>query len=290
MTTEGQNPLSSLVLSKSDEVYSHFPSDERVRELTSQACKEELEFCELEEEEKRFVIEELKIPDLVMPSEFRNSVFNSSFKVRKVASTSIGSNGEGELEVSCGFCANFNGNDFEFFKAFMDIGEIKKGLPHPPTFRPQRKCNAWLPTGKRCEEKAVFRSIDLVLGLNDRSVDNFYCGSCCGFPLLAGFLSQVIPKEVGSLITKFLSTPATLEDWHSGNTKFTSSLYDWVCFMYLDAEEGSKNWLINANPTSKLYGWVLGYCHQGELELISHVSQFSRKDFLEKYLAQEMSV
>src|SRR5579875_3541873 len=102
-----QNLLPSLVFSKSDETPPHFPSDERIRELTSKACKEGLEFVELEDEERKFVVEELKIPDLVMPTEFRNSIFNSYFKVKKLG-TSI----DMGMEVKCCFCANFNGDDF----------------------------------------------------------------------------------------------------------------------------------------------------------------------------------
>jgi len=215
---------------------------------------------------KKYIKEMLLINKLIIPKEFKESIFNNEFTINK--------------KLKCKL-------DLTFFEDEIDIFNINDDELTKNTytrFNWSYKCEQC--TGKTSD---TLTPIDNIQGFQ-RTFDYSICQQCYdqnNIVIDLGDKNINLNKNMINIVKTYLTPIYTLKLHESGEEyPYTSTLFDWISFLVLDLEEDSINWLINCNPNSKYYGYIILYGHQGEFEIVNHISQFSQLTFFIPYIKQ----
>jgi hypothetical protein len=213
----------------------------------------------------------IKVPkELILPLELRESVFSLGLKImnKEKYEPYIFEN----KEIMSGIADELTSGDID--EALSDGCKIdpKSVIKH----------NAIITTCKKCRGISNYHVGDLVIGFNDHYSYDSLCNKCFSVDDIKKNLSSVLSSsDLVNDLLEFLKPVVAMIPHSSSDTgrceldfQYTSSVFEWVCFLIKNLDEDSLYWFVNCNPKSKFYGYILLYGHQGELEFLSHVSQF----------------
>lgn len=237
-----------------------YPTDKEINDQVKK-FKDEMINNQHNELYKKYIKEMLLINELIISKEFRESIFNNKFTINK--------------KLKCKLDLTFAEDDINMFDINDD--ELLKNT--------YTRFN-WSYNCEQCRSKTsdTLTPIDNIQGFQ-RTFDYSICQQC--YDQNNNIVDLNLNKNMINIIKTYLNPIYTLKLHGSGEEyPYTSTLFDWISFLVLDLEEDSINWLINSNPNSKYYGYIILYGHQGEFEIVNHISQFSQLNFFIPYIEQ----
>jgi hypothetical protein len=236
------------------------------------------------EQEHKYIKDMLILNELILPDEFLDSILNNEFYFGNVESQPF------KFHLTNPEMGNYNlitNRLYLFFNSNeMNIYELDEDILFDLTFKLE-DYNDFMYNKSYCSncsfrnKKCMYVAIDIIQGLPN-TFDYSLCDLC--YENTEEFDILKLPKDVSNIVKKYVKSIYKFSKYDSDKQHtYTSTLFDWVCFCYLNREENSLYWLINCNKKSKFYGYILMYGHQSEFEIINHVRDFIKLDFYIPY-------
>lgn len=268
-----------------------YPDDKIMNKLISNSKKLLLNAHRNNKNEHKYIKEMLVLNELTLPQEFRNSIFNNEFYH---GNTEL--NEPFKFQIKDKYLGNynfitnrlylyFNADEMAIFN-YIDDNQMFESTLIFNTNYGFYCCNCNIQFNyKQHINNDMYIAVDCIQGLY-RNFDYRLCYTCYENIYNLNIIKETnLTRDISNIIKKYIkNTVYKLENFKTTyKFPYTSTLFDWICFMYLNREEDSIYWLINCNKKSKFYGYILMYGHQYEFEIVCHIKKFCEPEFYIEY-------
>ena len=205
-------------------------------------------------------------PDLSVPPEMRLSVFARGFAI-------VDENRNEPLPLFEGGFFHREAVTLPSYRLEKEPGELLSliGSGYPL----KEECS------KCGKQPAEYYVTHLVSGI--RRTDNTrpsLCRQCHPLEQVLNYLDEVVPvRPLARLTLEYYRCPL-YRNRNSAKLGYTSHLLEWMCFCYMNPPDVGADrrgcWLVNCNPRSELYGYVL-YNGSSDFEYLCPIAEFTEQ-------------